>query len=90
MQIIARAVAEKLNRAGNKKLVKFIIPTKGFSSVGIEGGALCDQEADRAFIEQLIHHADPEIEIIEVDAHINTQVFAQAVVKALHQTLKMS
>ena len=90
MQTIARATAEKLNKGKNKKLIKFIIPKKGFSSVSMEGGALYDAASDRAFIEELINHVDPEIEIIEVDAHINTNEFARAVEDVLNQTLKES
>ena len=87
MQTIARAVAEKLNKHENKKLVKFIIPTKGFSSISVEGGAIYDPISDQTFIDELREKLDPEIDIIEVDTHINTPEFARAVVDALEQTL---
>jgi uncharacterized protein (UPF0261 family) len=87
MKAIAGAVAEKLNTHENKGLVKFIIPTKGFSSLSIEGGALYDPVSDQAFIEEFRRSLDPEIEIIEVDTHINTPEFARAVIDALEQTL---
>lgn len=87
MQTIARAVAEKLNKHENKKLVKFIIPTKGFSSISVEGGALYDPISDKTFIDEIRKNLDPEIDIIEVDTHINTPEFARAVVDALEQTL---
>ena len=87
MRTIAMAVAEKLNGHTNKKLVKFIIPTKGFSSISVEGGAIYDPISDQVFIDELKEKLDPEIEIIEVDTHINTPEFAQAVVSALGQYL---
>jgi len=87
MQTIARAVAEKLNKHENKKLVKFIVPTKGFSSISVKGGALYDPISDKTFIDEFRENLDPEIDIIEVDTHINTPEFAQAVVDALEQTL---
>ena len=87
MQTIARAVAEKLNTHENKKLVKFIIPTKGFSSLSVEGGALYDPISDQAFIDEFRKNLDPEIDIIEVDTDINTPEFARAVIDALEQTL---
>jgi uncharacterized protein (UPF0261 family) len=87
MVTIARAVAEKLNTHENKKLVKFIIPTKGFSSISVKGGALYDPNADKTFIDEFRENLDPAIDIIEVDTHINTPEFAQAVVDALEQTL---
>ncbi len=87
LRTIAEEVAAKLNQHKNKRLVKFLIPTKGFSSLSVEGGSLYEPETDRAFIEEFKKRADPEIEIIEVDAHINTPEFARAVVDALERTL---
>jgi len=87
MQAIARAVAEKLNKHENKKLVKFMIPTKGFSSISVEGGALYDPVCDQAFVDEFRKNVDPEIEIIEVDTHINTPEFARAVVDTLEQII---
>ena len=87
MQTIARAVAEKLNTHENKKLVKFVMPTKGFSSLSVEGGALYDPISDQAFIDEFRKNLDPEIEIMEVDTHINTPEFARAVIDALEQSL---
>jgi uncharacterized protein (UPF0261 family) len=89
VQTIARAVAEKLNSHPNKKLVKFVIPTRGFSSLSVEGGALYDPDTDRAFIDELRKSLDPEIQIIEVATHINTPEFAQAIADALKETFKL-
>ena len=88
MVTIARAVAEKLNKHKKKKLVKFIIPIKGFSSISVEGGALHDPDSDKIFIDELRENLDPAIEIIEVDTHINTPEFARAVLDALERTLE--
>jgi len=59
METTAKAVAEKLNQYKNKKLVKFILPNKGFSSLSVEGGALYDPVSDEAFIRGLRKHLDP-------------------------------
>jgi uncharacterized protein (UPF0261 family) len=90
METIAKAVAEKLNQYRNKKLVKFIIPRKGFSSLSVEGAVLYDPEVDQVFIETLRRNLDPEIEVIEVDSEINQLEFAQVVVETLKKTLKSS
>jgi len=87
MKAIAKALAEKLNKHQNKKLVKFIIPKKGFSSISVEGGALYDPVSDQTFVDEFKRNVDPEIEIIEVDTHINTPEFARVVVDALERTL---
>ena len=88
MVSIARIVAEKLNKHREKRLVKFLIPTKGFSSLSGEGGVLHDPTADKAFVDELGKSLDPEIRIIEIKAHINTQEFAGAVVEALKDSFK--
>lgn len=88
MVTIARAVAEKLNQHEDKKLVKFVIPTKGFSSLSVEGGALHEPETDQALIDELKKNLDPDIEIIEVETHINTPEFGRAVVDALEDSFK--
>jgi uncharacterized protein (UPF0261 family) len=87
MQTIAQEVAKELNRSKNKNLVKFILPARGFSSLSVEGGALYEPASDKAFIEALKKSLDDEINVIEVDADINTPEFARAVVDALHQAL---
>ncbi len=85
--LIAREVAGKLNQHKKKKLVKFVVPTKGFSSLSVEGGALYDPACDRVFIEELKKSLDSQIEVIEVDTHINTPEFAAAVVDALKKSM---
>ena len=87
MQTIAEEVADKLNQSRNKKLIKFVLPTRGFSSLSVEGGALYEPESDQAFIESLKQYLDDDISIREVDADINTPEFAGAVVESLEQAL---
>jgi uncharacterized protein (UPF0261 family) len=87
MRTIAQKVADKLNRSQYKTLIKFILPTRGFSSLSVEGGALYEPESDSAFCEALKQYLDDEISIIEVNADINTPEFARAVVDALQQAL---
>ena len=83
MEDTARKVAEKLNQAPKKSMIKFVVPTRGFSSLSVEGGSLFDPASDQAFVDALKEHLDPEIEIISVDTHINTPAFADRVVAAL-------
>lgn len=86
METIAKEVAGKLNVYPNKKLVKVVIPKKGFSSLSIEGGALHDPAVDQVFIDALKKYLSPEIKILEVDSDINKPEFARAVVEALKET----
>ncbi|RJR47347.1 MAG: hypothetical protein C4576_09800 [Desulfobacteraceae bacterium] len=87
MTLIAKETAERLNAHGDKRLAKFIIPAKGFSSLSVDGGALHDPESDSTFVSELRKNLDPGIEVIEVNSHINTPEFADAVVNALNNIL---
>jgi uncharacterized protein (UPF0261 family) len=75
---IAREVARKLNRA--KGPIAILIPLKGWSSLDQEGMPLYDPVGDRALLEELKIHIDPEIPIVELNLHLNTREFAQEVV----------
>jgi uncharacterized protein (UPF0261 family) len=88
MEFVASAAAEKLNRYERKARVKIIIPLRGFSSLSIEGGPLCDPASDGMFVLTLKRCLDPGIEVIEVDSDINSREFAEAVVGAVAGALK--
>ncbi|HTY64107.1 MAG TPA: Tm-1-like ATP-binding domain-containing protein [Acidobacteriota bacterium] len=85
MASIAAAAAECLNGYRHKKRVKVIIPLKGFSSLSEEGGPLYDPDSDRAFAVSMKKILDPEIDITEVEAELNSRAFAAAVVRALRE-----
>lgn len=87
MEMVAKAVAERLNQHPRKELVFFLVPLKGFSSLSVEGGPLYDPRADRHFLNALKQALDPEIILKEVEAHINEQGFAQAVLEAVVEAL---
>jgi len=87
MKTIAREVAARLNLQPNRKMIKFVMPTQGFSSLGVEGAVLHDPVSDKTFINELKKNLNEEIEVIEVETHINTPEFAQAVVNTLHNLL---
>jgi uncharacterized protein (UPF0261 family) len=89
MRLVARAVAEKLNKHPQRRLVRFLVPTRGFSVLGAAGGPLHEPETDSAFVEELRKHLDPEIQVIEVDTHLNTPAFAAAVVEAFREVFAM-
>jgi uncharacterized protein (UPF0261 family) len=87
MEQVASAAAERLNLYEHKKRVKILVPLRGFSSLSVEGGPLCDPESDKVFAATLKKCLDPEIEIIEVDTDINSREFARAVAENLLRTL---
>ncbi len=80
IRIVARTFSQKLNDfyTGN---AKFLYPTKGFSSQDKEGKPLYDPEGNKAFLAELKENLQVPIEIIEINAHINDEEFANRVVE---------
>jgi uncharacterized protein (UPF0261 family) len=76
----AKVYAEKLNKARGP--VRFLFPTRGWSSLDREGSVLHDPEEDRVFIEELRRNLKPEIVIEELDCHLEDAEFALALVEA--------
>jgi uncharacterized protein (UPF0261 family) len=89
MRLVARAVAERLNRHPNRRLVTFLVPTRGFSVPGSPGGPLHEPDTDRAFVEELKQNLHPDIRVVELDTHLNTPEFADAVVKAFRAAVAL-
>ena len=85
-RLIAKAAADKLNRARGP--VKFLIPLRGWSSLSVKDQPFYDPDADRIFVEELRKQLKPEIEVRELDAHLNTTGFAGAVVEAFEAMMK--
>ncbi len=71
---VAQVMAEKLNRA--KGPTAMIIPMKGFGG----GGWTIDPKLIPVLIRTLRENLKPEVEVIELDAHINDPAFAKAAV----------
>jgi uncharacterized protein (UPF0261 family) len=89
MRQVARTVAERLNKHPARRLVKFLVPTQGFSVPGAPGGPLHEPETDKAFVDELKRQFNPEIEVIELDTHLNTPAFADAVVRAFRDVFAL-
>ena len=86
MEAVGTAMASKLNRALGPTAV--LIPMKGFSPGNREGRALYDPEADQAFVEALKRNLTPSVHVIEVNAHINDDVFARKAVELLEELIR--
>lgn len=79
MKVLARVIAEKLNRS--KGPVKVLVPMRGFSHWNEEGKTFYDPDADRGFLEVLSEKLAPSILYREIDAHIDDEAFALAVME---------
>ena len=80
MATIARAFAEKLNKAKGRVVV--FIPLLGFSSLSKPGGPLSDPQSDRTFVRTLKSCIKGDrVEIVEMENSIDDPGFADAIVE---------
>jgi uncharacterized protein (UPF0261 family) len=75
MDAIGRLLAERLNVADGPRAL--VLPARGFSIAGAPGGTLYDPEADARFVCSLRAGLNPDVPIVEVDAHANSPACAE-------------
>jgi len=78
MAKLGKIIAERANRATGQLAI--VIPMRGFSSLDKEGSVFHDLEANRAFVNAVKNHVHKQVKVVEVDAHINDEAFAEKVV----------
>lgn len=81
LKLVGETVARKLNLATGS--VKVLIPKRGFSSLDYKGKIFYDPAADKAFVDSLVSSLHKAITVKEIDAHINDDKFADAIVEEL-------
>jgi len=86
MAAAGELIAQKLNKALGPTVV--LIPNRGFSEYDSEGGLFYDPEANKAFIEALNGNIEPQVEVIQLDMHINDPEFARKAVAVLDGLLR--
>lgn len=82
---IGRRIAERLTAATGPTTL--LLPLAGVSTIDAEGQPFRDPGADEALFEALRSHVGENVEVVEVDAHINDPRFAQVVAECLVEAL---
>jgi uncharacterized protein (UPF0261 family) len=75
---LGEIVAKKASAA--KGPVTILIPLRGVSAIDAEGQVFYDADADRALFNAVRANAEENVTVVEVDAHINDDAFADALV----------
>ena len=83
---LGEIIAQKLNQA--KGPIVVFLPLKGVSGIDKEGMPFYDPEADTALFETLKKNLRTDIEVRELDYHINDPEFAEAMANALLQLIR--
>ncbi|HEY8465612.1 MAG TPA: Tm-1-like ATP-binding domain-containing protein [Solirubrobacterales bacterium] len=83
---LGRRIARKLSAA--KGPTALFVPLKGVSMIDAEGQPFWDPEADAALFEELRKGVGDNVELIELDMHVNDPEFARAMVAKLDEFMK--
>jgi len=78
---LGRITAEKLNRA--RSSVVFLMPLRGVSAIDAAGLPFWCPQAGRRYLDALKANLNARIRLVEVDAHINDEGFAQVAANTL-------
>ncbi|MDB4442628.1 Tm-1-like ATP-binding domain-containing protein [bacterium] len=70
---IAAQLAEKLNK--DPANIRVLVPTRGWSGADKQDGPLFDPDMNQIFLQKFKQALDPQIQIQEVDHHINDEAF---------------
>ena len=83
---LAKQLAEKISRDDSN--VKVLVPMRGWSEADREGGPLYDPDMNRLFMNQLKSALSSQIEIHEVDHHINDKEFGETAAAMMDRMIK--
>ncbi|MGO9567177.1 MAG: Tm-1-like ATP-binding domain-containing protein [Desulfomonilaceae bacterium] len=83
---LARTISGKLNRS--KGPVRFVVPLGGWSEADCKHGPLFDPETNEVFLSELKSLLDTRIQVVEEEAHINSEEFARVTVSQLDELMK--
>ena len=85
---VANVMVERLNQATAQVIVA--IPKGGFSFYNKDGLHFRDIEADEAFIQTLKAKLKPEIEVCELDGHVNDSIFIEAILSKFENLMQLA
>jgi uncharacterized protein (UPF0261 family) len=83
---IAAQLAGKLNHSHSN--VKLLVPSRGWSEADREDGPLYDPALGKAFIQKVKKNLHPQIEVKEMDLHINDAAFARIASNVMDEMLQ--
>ncbi|GHB65830.1 Tm-1-like ATP-binding domain-containing protein [Persicitalea jodogahamensis] len=78
-RVLGKEIGSKLEGAN----ASIVLPLKGLSQIDAEGDIFHNPEVNRALFNSIKENAEPGLEVIEADYHINDQAFSEILVKKL-------
>jgi len=84
---LGKEIAQKASAARGPTAV--VVPLRGVSAIDQEGQPFWWPEADAALFQSLRNWLAPQVELIELDLHINDAGFADAMASALIRLMRV-
>jgi uncharacterized protein (UPF0261 family) len=85
MEQVARLIAGRLAESSGPAAA--ILPLRAFGWFAFEGQPLHDPESDRAFIETFQACVPPDVQLVELDTHLNDPAVAETAVRLMQEML---
>ncbi len=85
-EVLGRTIAQRINET--KGRAKVLLPGRGISIISAKNESFYHPAADQALFDSIKRHLHPAIELIEVDAHINDELFATKLVEQLLEIIE--
>jgi len=83
---LASQLADKLNK--DPANIKVLVPARGWSGADQKDGALYNPSMNQLFLQKFRQVIDSQIEIQEVDHHINDEAFGQIAAKLMDEMVR--
>ena len=83
---LAIMIADKLNRTRASETV--LLPLKGLSQIDIEGSVFYHPEINQVLFDTLKEQLDDKVKVIEINSHINEELFSHTAVEILLEKIK--
>ncbi|MEE4264219.1 MAG: Tm-1-like ATP-binding domain-containing protein [Desulfobacteraceae bacterium] len=83
---LATQLAEKLNK--DPANTRVLVPSRGWSGADKQDGPLFDPDMNQVFLRKFRHSLDSQIQIKEVDHHINDEAFGQVAATVMDNMVK--
>jgi len=80
-RLLGKKLTEKLNPSTGQTAI--LLPLKGLSQIDAKGGVFYQPETNQVLFDTIKKHVQENVEVVEVDAHINDKQFAEMSVKVL-------
>jgi len=85
-RLLGKMLTEKLNPSTGQ--VAILLPKKGLSQIDAEGGVFFRPETNQVLFDTIKEQAKKNVKVVEVDAHINDEKFAEMLVNVLLEQIE--